>query len=371
MESPAFAQLVGKLTEALGQSMDSSRRVGEGVLLETTDGFLYGFIEDPGAVSLATGDRLLAESKGGPKRLVLFSSSRLPLAVTERLMRAGASVVEGARFSELVRGLGLGEYLGLEPRPERPGGERRLLPSARVLDELITRAKNWLDWGVPALALRFYRQANDLKPAFAPARIGIASSLLALGLVPEAEAAYREVLAGDPRSIDARLGLAAAKGVAGDTAGELEAYRAMLAEEPDRITVRAHLVAALASHHRWSELRTEVEILLRRVPEDPRLRLLRSLALEHTESAREAAAERTKARELGLTPEAERAICRELGLPSPSLPPSPATALLLSAASARAARSAEKAAAVPAKHRRRPSPPPTRTRKKARSRKAQ
>ncbi|MCI4363044.1 MAG: hypothetical protein L3K13_01885 [Thermoplasmata archaeon] len=303
--------------------MDSSRRVGEGILLETTDGFLYGFIEDPGAVSLATGDRLLVESKGGPKRLVLFSPSRLPLAVTERLLRAGASVVEGSRFTELVRGLGLGEYLGIEPRPERSGGERRLLPSAKVLDEIVSRARNWLDWGVPALALRFYRQANDLKPAFAPARVGIASSLLALGLIPEAEAAYREVLSTDPKSVDARLGLAAAKGVAGDTAGELEAYRAMLAEEPDRLTVRAHLVAALASHHRWAELRPEVETLLRRVPEDPRLRLLRSFALEHTESAREASAERAKARELGLTPEAERAICRELGLPIPALPKSP------------------------------------------------
>jgi hypothetical protein len=371
VESPAFAQLVGKLTESLGQSMDSSRRVGEGILLETTDGFLYGFIEDPGAVSLATGDRLLGESKGGPRRLVLFSPSRLPLAVTERLLRAGASVVEGARFSELVRGLGLGAYIGIEPRPERAGGERRLLPSARVLDEIVTRARNWLDWGVPALALRFYRQANELKPAFAPARIGIASSLLALGLVTDAEAAYREVLASDPNSLDAQLGLAAAKGVTGDTAGELEAYREMLSQEPDRITVRAHLVAALASHHRWAELRPEVETLLRRVPEDPRLRLLRSFALEHTESAREASAERAKARELGLTPEAERAICRELGLPAPSLPLTPAPQSPPASVTA----PEERPPAPPKKVRkaRRPAAPKARARPRpvARSRKAQ
>ncbi|MCI4334902.1 MAG: tetratricopeptide repeat protein [Thermoplasmata archaeon] len=326
MPPSTFSQLVGKLTEALGQSMGASRQGPEGTLLETTDGFLYAFIEEPGAVSLATGDRLLRETSGGPRRLVLFSASRLPLAVTERLSAEGATVVEGPRFAELVRGLGLGEYLGQSPRPGPGPPARRLLPSAQVLEELLSRARTWLAWGVPALALRFYRQAAALKPEFLPARVGIATSLLQLGLVPDAESTFREVLVADPANVDARIGLATAQGVAGDTAGELAAYRAMLEEDPDQMAVRAHLVAALASHHRWGELRTEVEHLLREVPEDPRLRLLRSIALEHTGANAEAARERDQARRLGLSTDAERQFFRELRLPAPVIPVAPPSA---------------------------------------------
>jgi tetratricopeptide (TPR) repeat protein len=306
--------------------MGASRRAPEGTLLETNDGFLYAFIEEPGEVSLATADRLLRETAGGPRRLVLFSSSRLPLAVSDRLLGQGATVVEGPRFAELVRGLGLGEFLGEEPRPETRPPPRRLLPSAQVLEELVGRARSWLAWGVPALALRFYRQAVALKPEFEPAQLGVAQSLLELGLVPDAEAAYRSVLATDPKSVDARIGLATAQGVAGDTAGEIASYRAMLEEDPDRLAVRAHLVAALAAHHRWSELRGEVDLLLKRVPEDPRLRLLRSITLEHTGDTSGAAAERDRARRLGLRPEVERQIHHELRLASPTIPvPAPAS----------------------------------------------
>lgn len=102
MDSPAFSQLVGRLTDSLGQSMEASRRAPEGTLLETNDGFLYAFIEDPGAVSLATADRLLRETSGGPRRLVLFSASRLPLAVTDRLLAQSATVVERADRKSVV-----------------------------------------------------------------------------------------------------------------------------------------------------------------------------------------------------------------------------------------------------------------------------
>jgi tetratricopeptide (TPR) repeat protein len=372
--SPAFSQLIGRLTESLGQSMGASRRAPEGTLLETSDGFLYAFIEEPGAVSLATADRLLRETAGGPRRLVLFSASRLPLAVSDRLLGQGATVVEGPRFSELVRGLGLGEYLGEEPRPESPPAPRRLLPSAQVLEELVGRARTWHSWGVPALALRFYRQAAALKPEFEPAQIGIAQALLELGLIPDSEAAYRAILAADPASVEARIGLATAKGVAGDTAGEIAGYRALLEEDPERLAVRAHLVAALAAHHRWSELRSEVDLLLRRVPEDPRLRLLRAIALEHAGETTEATAERDRARRLGLRPEAELQIHQELRLPPPTIPavtpsaeseaelplePAPTPARLARKGSARARTPAGKATKAA------PRPNPVRRRRKA------
>ncbi|HEV2449188.1 MAG TPA: hypothetical protein VGU43_02115, partial [Thermoplasmata archaeon] len=223
-------------------------------------------------------------------------------------------------------GLGLGEYLGEEPRPEPSAPPRRLLPSAQVLEELVARARTWQSWGVPALALRFFRQASTLKPEFVPAQIGIAQSLLQLGLVPEGEAAFRAILLIDRNNLDARIGLATAQGVGGDIAGEIASFRALLTEDPDRIAVRAHLVAALAAHHRWADLRTEVDLLLRRVPEDPRLRLLKALALEHSGEGVEATAEKERARRLGLRPDAERQIYHELGLLAPSIPAPPPAA---------------------------------------------
>ncbi|EQD34923.1 hypothetical protein B2A_12611, partial [mine drainage metagenome] len=159
------------------------------------------------------------------------------------VVRRGGTLVDGPRFHELVRQLGLGTYLGDEPRAI-PTPERRLLPSAQMLDVALARARTWLDWGVPALALRFFCQALALKPEFAPARTGVGRSLLALGLVTDAERAFDEVLAAHPDDLEARLGKAAAAGAQARPRDEIEMYRALLAEDQARLEVRAHLVAA-------------------------------------------------------------------------------------------------------------------------------
>jgi tetratricopeptide (TPR) repeat protein len=294
-----FAELVGELTETFGQQMGSSRRTEEGLRLRTTDGFLYAFVERPDAVDEALVARFLSETPGGPRRLVVFVRSELPADRSAALRAAGATVVEGPRFSELVHSLGLGRYLGEEPRPEPSRETRRLLPSAQRLDSLMHRARTWQEWGVPALALRFYHQAAELKPGFLPARTGVAVSFLSLGLAPEARQAYEAVLAADPQNPEARIGLAAVLGLEGQPEAEIAAYRALIAEVPEQISFRAHLVAALLDHQRWAEARAELDVLTGRLPEDPRLRFLHAVTLEKTG----AEAERELSLQLGLTSE--------------------------------------------------------------------
>lgn len=320
MPAPAFSELVGQLTEAFGQHPDAMRPTPEGFLLKTTDDFLYAFLEDPAQVSLSIVQGLLREVEDRPSRLVVFSPGRLPLALTAELAAKGATVVDGARFHELVIGLNLGSYLGEEPRavPERPG--TRQLPSARQLDEVVVRARTWLDWGVPALALRFFRQALELKPEFAPARNGVARSLLALGLTPDAQKIFHEVLETWPDNLEARVGLAAAAGASGKPGEEIAIYRQLIEEDPKRTEVRANLVAALVDAGRWSEVAPELKVMLSASPEDARLRFLHGAALEKTGHEVEGKRELERARALGLEFETERALSQHLGLPAPVRP---------------------------------------------------
>lgn len=319
MASPTFVELASGLVTAMGQQLDAAKPIPEGLALRTGDGFLYAFFEDPNQVSIESVRRLFGEGDDLPVHLVVLTPGHLPLAISAEVLRRGGTLVEGNRFHELVRQLGLEVYLGDEPRPVPPAA-RRLLPSAQQLDSIMGRARTWLDWGVPALALRFYRQAAALKPEFVPARVGMGRALLALGLVPEAERAFEEVLALHPDDLDARLGKAATLGARARPHDEIAVYRALLAEDQARLEVRAHLVAALIDLGDWRGARIELEALLERTPEDPQLRFLHGVALERTGSPREGLKERATARMLGLPYEREAALCQHLGLPIPPKP---------------------------------------------------
>ncbi len=321
--SPAFSELVGQLTEAFGQRVEAMRPTDEGFLLKTSDDFLYAFLEDPAQVSLASVQRLLHEAADRPSRLVVFSPGRLPLALTAEVTSKGATVVDGGRFKELVTGLNLGSYLGEEPRATGLRPPARQLPSARQLDEIVVRARTWLEWGVPALALRFFRQALELKPEFAPARNGVAKSLLALGLLPDAQKIFREVLEASPDNLEARMGLGAVAGAAGKPGEEIAIYRRLIEEDPTRTEVRAHLVAALIDASRWTEVPPELKQMLVATPEDARLRFLHGAALQKIGNEAEGRREMERARGLGLEFETERALCSHLGLPVPKRPEAP------------------------------------------------
>lgn len=321
MASAPFIALSSALVQAMGQRLDSAKPTTEGLLLRTGDGFLYAFLEDPSQISLADIGRLLGGQKELPQHLVVLTPGHLPLALAAEVSHGGGTLVEGARFTELARQLDLETLLGEGPRPAVKEA-KRLLPSAQHLDAVMHRARTWLDWGVPALALRFYRQASDLKPGFLPARIGIGRALLALGLTEDAERTFDNVLVLRPGDLEARLGKASVLGARAKPQEEVELYRTLLAEDAARTEVRAHLVAALVDLGDWAGARIEIEAMLNRTPEDPSLRFLHSVALERTGRKSVGLAERREARRLGLTYEREAALCQHLGLPPPP-PPEP------------------------------------------------
>jgi len=320
MPTAAFGQLVAGLLDGMGQSMNAVRPTDDGLLLRTTDGFLFAFLEDPTTVSLASVQRLVGLAGDDAKRLAVLTPGHLPLALTEAVVRAGGSVVDSARFAELARGLGLGAYLGEEPRPAPAERRPRLLPSAQQLDATILRAKTWLDWGVPVLALRFYRQAATSKPEFVPARVGIGRSLLALGLVDDAARTFAEILAAHPDDVDARLGQASVLGAKGKVAEEIRVYRTLLAEGSERLDVRTHLLAAEIAEGAWADARREVEAILAIAPEDPQFRFLHAATLWKTREEAAGNRERDRARTLGLEWERERSLAEHLGLPPPIRP---------------------------------------------------
>ncbi|MFY9717589.1 MAG: tetratricopeptide repeat protein [Thermoplasmata archaeon] len=320
MASAPFVQLAGSVVEAMGERLDAIKPTPEGVVVQTSDGLLYAFLEDPTKVSLGAARRLLGDGTGGSVRLVVLTPGHLPLIIAAELVRAGATLVEGPRFAELVRQLGLGTMLGEEPRAI-PGDQRRLLPSAQQLDEVMQRGRTWLGWGVPALSLRFYRHAVTLKPEFVPAKIGLGRSLLALGLPDDADRTFDEVLSVHPDDVEARLGKAAVLGAKAEPTREVEVYRTLLAEDEARTEVRAHLVAALVDLGDWRSARVELEAMLTRTPEDPQLRFLHAVALTNTGEKRLGEEERKEARTLGLAYDREVALCEHLGLPVPERPP--------------------------------------------------
>ena len=282
MASAPFVTLSSAVVEAMGQRLDAAKPTPEGLTLRTSDGFLYSFLEDPNTVSLETIRQLLGDQGSVLVRLVVLTPGHLPLAFSQEIVAHGGTTVEGARFAELVRQLGLEVYLGEEPRALPTKEMRRLLPSAQQLDGVVHRARTWLDWGVPALALRFYRQASELKPGFLPAKIGIGRSLLALGLIDDADRTFDEILSVRPEDVDARLGKGAVLGARARPKDEVAVYRKLLAEDGSRNEVRAHLLAALIDLGDWAGARTEIEALLAKTPEEPQLRFLRSIALSRT-----------------------------------------------------------------------------------------
>jgi tetratricopeptide (TPR) repeat protein len=320
----AFGPLAAALVDAFGQELGASRRVPEGLLLRTEDGFVYAFVERGSALDPGRARRWSEEAGSDTRRLVILSPEPIDPAAGRALARA--TVVDGERFRTLARTLGLGEHIGDAPPAERAEVVGPSLPSARRLDEAMERARAWANWGVPALALRFYRRASELKPEFLPARIGAGRALLALGLSDEAERAFDEILRVEPENLDARIGRAAVLGGRGRVDDEVAAYRSLLEEDPARLAVSAQLVATLVDRHRWEEARPELERLLARAPEDARLRYLYALALERTGDPGGALDARAAARRLGLTEPAERALLEHLGLPVPPAPPDRDTA---------------------------------------------
>lgn len=304
METREFVRLVGEMLEAMDQHLAEARPVRDGFVVRSTDGFLFVFAPRAERVSPASVRHWLEEGAALPERLVLFSPEPLPGPVRDEVDRGGGTLVAGPSFANLLRQLGidpsaLGPARALEP------SAGHYLPTVEGLEAIIGRARSWEESGVPALSLRFFRQAAALKPEYVPALLGVARSLAMLGVWKEADRAWRDVLAIHPGDVDAQLGRAAVLGALGRTAAEIDAFRRLVRDHPELTAGHAGLLAGLIESERWPEARAETEVMLRASPSDAHLRLLSALACEAAGDLEGAGLELNTARALGLTPEQE------------------------------------------------------------------
>ncbi len=307
MEAGAFVRLVGEMLEAMDQRLSAARPVRDGFVVLTTDGFLFVFAPRADRISPPSVRHWLAPNEVPAERLVLFSPEPVSDSVREEVSRGGGTVVCGPAFANLVRQLGIDSPLVPPSRRVADTSRGHYLPTLERLEAILGRAQSWEESGVPALSLRFYRQAAALKPEYLPALIGVARSLANLDLWKESDAAWKEVLALHPDDTDARLGRAIMLGALGRTDREIRAYRGLVRDVPGLTAAHAGLLAALIESEQWPDARTEAETMLRASPSDAHLRLLSAVISERIGDAEGARLELSTARALGLTPEAEAA----------------------------------------------------------------
>lgn len=301
-EATGFAILVDRLAESFGQEARRVKKADGATYLLTPDGFLYAFFESPSTLTTESTKGLLDKFPEAARHLVVLC----PLAFSPEVRRAleghGASVVCGERFHHLLENLDLVWMLGEEPpRPPTAPPSRSGLPTAELLDTIMSRAQTWIDWGVPAIALRFLDQALALKPEYRSALVAQGIARLALGLTAAARESFETALRIDPTDLPARLGLARVLGAEGKVAQEISALRALLAEENSPSSVRAHLIAAQVSAEKWSDAIPEIQALIELVPEEARFHALLAYALEKKGDVTAARREERAALSLGMT----------------------------------------------------------------------
>lgn len=305
MAAGGFVRLVEEMLEAMDQRLAAARPVRDGFAVLSTDGFLFVFAPRGERIAPSSVRHWLEAHQAPPERLVLFSPEPVSAAVLEEVAHGAGTVVAGPSFDNLVRQLGIDTPLLPPPRPAPDGPSRHYLPTVERLEAAMGRARTWEDSGVPALSLRFYRQAAALKPEYRPALVGVARALAHLGWWEEADLAWKQVQALYPEDTDARLGRAGVLGALGAADREIRAYRGLVRDFPDLTAAHAGLLAALLESELWVEARTEVEAMLRASPSDPHLRLLSAITLERTGDLDGARLELSTARALGMTAEGE------------------------------------------------------------------
>jgi tetratricopeptide (TPR) repeat protein len=316
MASQHFAELVDEIARAFGQGGRQLKETPDGLYLRTPDGIVYAFFEDPARLTAAVAGRLLKNQGEDLSRLVVLSLSPLSPSSIDALEEGGAAVVAGERFLRLLDGLELTRFVeGGSAAPSEPDAERRVLPTADRLDKTMERARLWMAWGVPAIALRFFDEAVRLKPEYVPGLLGRGMALLALGAIDPAEEAFEEALGHSPGDEEARIGLARITGARGDPEGEVEELGKLLKEDPRRLRTRAHLVAALAPQGRWKEVSAHVEEFLTLVPQDPYFHALASVCGERLGQKETAQRERRAADTLGMTPALWKSLREDLDRP--------------------------------------------------------
>ncbi len=300
MDSRAFVELVRDVLRSMGQGLEAARPVPEGFVLETPDGYLYVFVSDPSRASLDSVRRWCDAADVPAERLVVLSIRSLPPYWGPEVVRRGGTVVAGDDFARLVDALGIETPL-IPVDSARQRGTTSVLPSVQDLEASMRRGNTWYEAGVMTLAARFYLEAARLKPEYLPAWLGRARALSSLGDWPAAKEAWEHVIELSPGLVEGRVGLAGALGGLGEHERELEALHAVVRDHPEEMTARIGLMSALIEHGDWRGARFQLDRVLDRVPNDPRLRFLHGIVLEHVGLAEAGRDEEESARRLGLS----------------------------------------------------------------------
>jgi tetratricopeptide (TPR) repeat protein len=311
-----FDLLVEQIAVAFGLKPQHVKREEEGLLLETPDRVVYAFYAEGRSPSLPAMRALLERCERERESLVVLTPGPLSPGVRELLEDRGVPFASGERFRLLLENLGLGS-------PASASIGAGVLPTAHQLDETMGRARHWASWGVPALALRFFEQAERLKPEYIPAMIGEGESFLALGRWDEAEGAFERARSLSPEHWGALLGLARVKGARGQVRAAVREIEDLLQKHPRQPPVRAHLVDALVSLGRWKAAAPHLDSLLELNPKDPYLHALRSVCARKLGHAALAEEERLLATRLGMSEELWEGLERQI---APSTPEGPGRA---------------------------------------------
>ncbi|MES2306147.1 MAG: tetratricopeptide repeat protein [Gemmatimonadota bacterium] len=113
--------------------------------------------------------------------------------------------------------------------------------ASRLANEHAHLGELYADGGLLADAVREYRRAVDLGPAFLDIRLRLSRLLIEVGNPLEAREILEKILGDRPDWIDARVQLGLARYLAGDTAGARDIWRAAQDVRPDVERVAAYL----------------------------------------------------------------------------------------------------------------------------------
>ncbi len=313
------AKVAEAVIRTLGQELVTARSVAGGTAGETRDGWIYLVLDGRALPEhRALLDHAVAEVRRRRLHLAILTPQPLPSPEGERVAAHGGAVVSGSRFALLLQELGLERFLPVSDRPGRTT-ERRTLPSQDRLYDWMERGRNWLAWGVPAMALRCFREAAQLKPDFLPAQLAEVTALAVLGRFDVAEALLERVTRSNGETPEIELARVVLRARGKHPDSEVEDLIALSARHPERADVRAHLLAARIARREWREGLRTVEELLVSFPDEPGMRFLRAELLARLDQSAAAEAERTRARSLGLDRETESRLRAEF--PDPSPPP--------------------------------------------------
>ncbi|MCL4324571.1 MAG: hypothetical protein M1144_03810 [Candidatus Thermoplasmatota archaeon] len=318
-----MTKLVESITTSFGQKLTEAKWANNITFLSTPDSFLYTLVEDPKDVNPAD---LVAVVKNGLKNfkhVVILSQHPLTPEFTQGLPESKISLVQGERFEQLLRALDLQSIPEVKPKTDEM---RSVLPTAEKLDKLMRLGREWADYGVPALATRFFNEAARLKPEYVPALLGLGEAYLALGLLEPAQTSFDRVLELQEGNVSARLGRARLHGLHGRVRKEILELETLLRETPGSVAVRAHLLAALVEARSWPDAVTHVDELIRLAPSEGRFHAMKAALLHHLGEVLLAKKEERVTLSLGVSGDDLQRVydTMHLELPKPAKPAKPA-----------------------------------------------